>query len=124
METRDTTIGPVTAAEQGERPRMDGIRAGIVKLRETFGEDASVVMLTIAALEALVAEERAAAVAEEDAKRAAKWCAEDQAARDRRESETCTKENPCCERRNEYNGYPHESGPAKFRCPKSCGCHD
>jgi len=34
----------------------------------------------------------------------------------------CTEENPCCDRRGEYNGYG--SGPLKFVCPKHCSCHD
>jgi len=34
----------------------------------------------------------------------------------------CTDENPCCERRGEYNGY--HSGPLLFECPKHCSCHD
>ncbi|KKN22115.1 hypothetical protein LCGC14_0918630 [marine sediment metagenome] len=36
--------------------------------------------------------------------------------------EECTPKNPCCDRRNEYNGLA--SGPLKFTCPKHCGCHD
>ncbi len=36
--------------------------------------------------------------------------------------EECTEENPCCERRGEYNGLG--SGPLKFICPKHCRCHD
>ena len=34
----------------------------------------------------------------------------------------CTEENPCCDRRGEYNGF--SSGPLKFVCPKHCSCHD
>ena len=34
----------------------------------------------------------------------------------------CTPETPCCDRRNEYNGFG--SGSLKFVCPKSCPCHD
>lgn len=34
----------------------------------------------------------------------------------------CTDENPCCDRRNEYNGFA--SGPLSFVCPKHCACHD
>jgi len=34
----------------------------------------------------------------------------------------CTEENPCCDRRGEYNGFG--SGPLKFVCPKHCSCHD
>lgn len=34
----------------------------------------------------------------------------------------CTPENPCCDRRGEYNGYG--SGTLKFTCPKHCNCHD
>lgn len=34
----------------------------------------------------------------------------------------CTPENPCCDRRNEYNGFG--SGPLLFECPKHCPCHD
>jgi len=29
---------------------------------------------------------------------------------------------PCCDRRNEYNGFG--SGPLSFVCPKHCSCHD
>lgn len=39
------------------------------------------------------------------------------------EEPACTKENPCCERRNEYNGYGSD-GPTSFRCPHQCTCHD
>jgi len=39
----------------------------------------------------------------------------------RKESD-CTKENPCCDRRGEYNGFA--SGPLSFVCPKHCSCHD
>lgn len=38
------------------------------------------------------------------------------------EFEDCTEKNPCCDRRNEYNGFA--SGPLKFVCPKHCSCHD
>ena len=34
----------------------------------------------------------------------------------------CTTENPCCDRRDEYNGFA--SGPLIFECPKNCSCHD
>lgn len=34
----------------------------------------------------------------------------------------CGVENPCCNRRGEYNGY--HSGPLLFECPKHCSCHD
>jgi len=34
----------------------------------------------------------------------------------------CTAENPCCGRRDEYNGFA--SGPPLFECPKHCRCHD
>ena len=34
----------------------------------------------------------------------------------------CGVENPCCDRRNEYNGFA--SGPLSFVCPKHCSCHD
>lgn len=34
----------------------------------------------------------------------------------------CTPENPCCDRRGEYNGFA--SGPLIFECPKHCSCHD
>ena len=37
-------------------------------------------------------------------------------------NQPCTEENPCCDRRGEYNGYG--SGPLKFVCPKHCPCHD
>jgi hypothetical protein len=36
---------------------------------------------------------------------------------------SCTEENPCCDRRNEYNGLG-SGGPLKFTCPKHCSCHD
>jgi len=36
--------------------------------------------------------------------------------------QVCTEDNPCCERRGEYNGFG--SGPLKFLCPKHCPCHD
>ena len=34
----------------------------------------------------------------------------------------CGVENPCCDRRGEYNGFG--SGELKFVCPKHCSCHD
>jgi len=34
----------------------------------------------------------------------------------------CGVENPCCDRRGEYNGF--SSGPLLFTCPKNCSCHD
>lgn len=34
----------------------------------------------------------------------------------------CSKDNPCCDRANEYNGFG--SGPLVFVCPKHCPCHD
>lgn len=34
----------------------------------------------------------------------------------------CTAETPCCDRRDEYNGFA--SGPLKFVCPMHCRCHD
>jgi hypothetical protein len=34
----------------------------------------------------------------------------------------CTEDQPCCERRSEYNGY--HSGSLRFTCPKHCMCHD
>ena len=34
----------------------------------------------------------------------------------------CGIENPCCDRRGEYNGFA--SGPLSFICPKHCSCHD
>lgn len=34
----------------------------------------------------------------------------------------CTEQDPCCEKRLEYNGY--QSGPLAFRCPRNCPCHD
>ena len=40
----------------------------------------------------------------------------------RLKSQTCTAENPCCDRRGEYNGFG--SGELKFVCPKHCSCHD
>jgi hypothetical protein len=39
-----------------------------------------------------------------------------------KEKSLCTEEAPCCDRRNEYNGFG--SGPLSFICPKSCPCHD
>lgn len=38
------------------------------------------------------------------------------------EAPECTAENPCCDRRDEYNGFA--SGPTKFTCPRNCSCHD
>ena len=38
------------------------------------------------------------------------------------ELQTCTAENPCCDRRGEYNGF--DSGPIIFTCPQHCSCHD
>lgn len=35
----------------------------------------------------------------------------------------CTNANPCCDRRDEYNGYGSD-GPTVFRCPLGCPCHD
>jgi len=35
----------------------------------------------------------------------------------------CGVENPCCDRRGEYNGFGSD-GPLKFTCPKHCSCHD
>ncbi len=40
-----------------------------------------------------------------------------------REFVECTEENPCCGRRNEYNGFGSD-GSLKFTCPKHCSCHD
>ena len=34
----------------------------------------------------------------------------------------CTPEDPCCDKRGEYNGLG--SGPLIFVCPKHCSCHD
>ena len=34
----------------------------------------------------------------------------------------CSVEVPCCDRRDEYNGFA--SGPLLFPCPHHCGCHD
>lgn len=34
----------------------------------------------------------------------------------------CSEATPCCERRDEYNGFG--TGPHTFECPKSCPCHD
>lgn len=36
---------------------------------------------------------------------------------------TCSNENPCCSRMDEYNGFGSD-GPWLFTCPKSCPCHD
>lgn len=35
---------------------------------------------------------------------------------------TCNSDTPCCDRRDEYNGFA--SGPSIFTCPKRCTCHD
>lgn len=35
----------------------------------------------------------------------------------------CTPENPCCDRRDEYNGFGSD-GPLSFTCPVHCTCHD
>lgn len=35
----------------------------------------------------------------------------------------CSPETPCCERRDEYNGFGSD-GPTIFTCPKKCPCHD
>ncbi len=37
-------------------------------------------------------------------------------------ADLCSPENPCCDRRGEYNGFA--SGPTIFTCPKNCSCHD
>ncbi len=37
-------------------------------------------------------------------------------------TDECSEENPCCDRRDEYNGFA--SGPLSFVCPKHCSCHD
>jgi hypothetical protein len=34
----------------------------------------------------------------------------------------CTEQKPCCDRRDQYNGYA--SGRLLFTCPKHCACHD
>ena len=34
----------------------------------------------------------------------------------------CSAQKPCCDRRDEYNGF--DSGPLLFECPKNCQCHD
>jgi len=39
-----------------------------------------------------------------------------------RRPDPCTEQTPCCDRRNEYNGF--NSGPHIFECPKGCACHD
>ena len=36
--------------------------------------------------------------------------------------EWCSIDKPCCNRRNEYNGFG--AGPLKFICPEGCRCHD
>ncbi len=35
----------------------------------------------------------------------------------------CSKDNPCCERMDEYNGFGSDAA-LSFTCPKSCMCHD
>lgn len=42
--------------------------------------------------------------------------------RGRATTPACSEENPCCDRRGEYNGFA--SGPLSFICPKHCRCHD
>lgn len=42
---------------------------------------------------------------------------------ERHEAAKCSATNPCCDRRDEYNGYGSD-GPRLFTCPKHCGCHD
>ncbi len=34
----------------------------------------------------------------------------------------CSEASPCCDRRDEYNGFA--SGSLLFECPRSCACHD
>ncbi len=34
----------------------------------------------------------------------------------------CTEDNPCCDKRNIYNGFG--SGTLLFVCPNHCSCHD
>ena len=41
---------------------------------------------------------------------------------DKEKAFECSPETPCCDRRDEYNGYA--SGPFSFVCPKNCDCHD
>ena len=36
---------------------------------------------------------------------------------------SCTDGAPCCDRRNEYNGFGSD-GPLSFICPRDCPCHD
>jgi hypothetical protein len=38
------------------------------------------------------------------------------------QNKLCTEENPCCNRKGEYNGFG--PGPLNFVCPKHCPCHD
>ncbi|HEC72408.1 MAG: hypothetical protein ACTSW7_01520 [Candidatus Thorarchaeota archaeon] len=42
---------------------------------------------------------------------------------EKEEIRKCTDKNPCCNRRNEYNGLSSD-GPLKFVCPNHCSCHD
>jgi hypothetical protein len=35
---------------------------------------------------------------------------------------TCSASTPCCDRRDQYNGFA--SGPLLFTCPRRCACHD
>ena len=35
----------------------------------------------------------------------------------------CTENNPCCNKRNVYNGFGSD-GPTSFTCPMGCMCHD
>lgn len=46
-----------------------------------------------------------------------------QRAVERTAAEACSETNPCCDRRDEYNGFGSD-GPPLFECPKRCGCHD
>lgn len=45
-----------------------------------------------------------------------------QRALDLLQAKLCSVANPCCDRRDEYNGY--RSGTRLFECQKRCGCHD
>lgn len=38
------------------------------------------------------------------------------------QEKTCCASTPCCDRRDEYNGFA--SGPTTFTCPNGCACHD
>ncbi len=38
-------------------------------------------------------------------------------------SPECTEKQPCCDRRDEYNGFGSD-GALIFTCPKHCPCHD